>query len=74
MISDIIPQNVEIARGRLNDGPYSFKVSSLEDTINVLAAESIDFVFASTMMHFCESDPVIAAVHHQLKPGGTFAA
>ena len=72
LVSDVISTNIEIARSRLQ-GPYSFKVSSLEDTID-LPPESIDLVFASTMMHFTEVDEAVKAVHHQLKPGGTFAA
>lgn len=72
LVSDIIKSNVEIAKQRLK-GSYSFKHSSLEDTID-LAPNSIDLVFASTMMHFTRVDEAIKAVHHQLKPGGTFAA
>ncbi|CAF9913662.1 MAG: hypothetical protein GOMPHAMPRED_007990 [Gomphillus americanus] len=72
LVSDVISTNIEIARSRLQ-GPYSFKVSSLEDTIDLLP-NSIDLVFASTMMHFTQVDEAVKAVYHQLKPGGTFAA
>lgn len=72
LVSEIDGDNVKVAQARL-EGPYSFKTSSLEDTID-LPAESIDFVFASTMMHFVDVEKAIKAVYHQLKPGGTFAA
>lgn len=72
LVSDVIDGNVQIAKTRLQ-GPYSFKTSSLEDYID-LPAESIDLVFASTVMHFTRVDDAVRAVHHQLKPGGTFAA
>lgn len=46
LVSDIVESNVQIAQTRLQDqGCYTFKVSSLEDTID-LAPESIDLVFA----------------------------
>lgn len=72
LVSDVIDSNVQIAKTRLQ-GSYNFKTSSLEDCID-LPAESVDLVFASTMMHFTRVDDAIKAVHHQLKPGGTFAA
>jgi SAM-dependent methyltransferase len=72
LVSDVIDGNVQIAKTRLQ-GSYSFKTSSLEDCID-LPAESVDLVFASTMMHFTRVDDAVKAVHHQLKPGGTFAA
>lgn len=74
LISDIIDTNIQIAQARLqNQGNYTFKTSSLEDTMD-LDPESIDLVFASTMMHFTDIPLAIRAVHHQLRPGGTFAA
>ncbi|KAL1591699.1 hypothetical protein SLS60_011698 [Paraconiothyrium brasiliense] len=74
LISDIISSNIQLARTRLQShGCYSFKTSSLEDTID-LEAGSVDLVFASTMMHFTDVDAAVRAVHHQLAPGGTFAA
>ncbi|KAJ4359559.1 uncharacterized protein N0V89_000114 [Didymosphaeria variabile] len=74
LISDIIESNIQIAKSRLQDQDcYSFKASSLEDTID-LEAGSVDLVFASTMMHFTDVDAAVRAVHHQLAPGGTFAA
>lgn len=74
LVSDIIDTNIQIAKARLqSEGCYTFKSSSLEDTID-LAPASMDLVFASTMMHFTDVDEAVRAVHHQLKPGGTFAA
>ncbi|OAG12317.1 S-adenosyl-L-methionine-dependent methyltransferase [Paraphaeosphaeria sporulosa] len=74
LVSDIIESNIQIAKARLQSlGCYTFKASSLEDTIDLPPA-SMDLVFASTMMHFTDVDKAVRAVHHQLKPGGTFAA
>lgn len=73
LVSDIIPSNVDIARARLPSPAYRFKTSSLEDTVD-LEADSMDLVFASTMMHFTDTVRAVDAVRHQLKPGGTFAA
>jgi 2-polyprenyl-3-methyl-5-hydroxy-6-metoxy-1,4-benzoquinol methylase len=74
LVSDIIDTNVQIARSRLEShGCYTFKASSLEDTLDLPPA-STDLVFASTMMHFTDVNKAVRAVHHQLKPDGTFAA
>lgn len=74
LVSDVIEENVSIARMRLKDNnKYNFMSASLEDTIK-LPADSMDLVFASTMMHFTQIDEAVKAVHHQLRPGGTFAA
>ncbi len=52
---------------------YELIVSKLEDTISLPPA-SIDMVFPAVMMHFTDPSEAMAAVAHQLKPGGTFLA
>lgn len=74
LVTDVSDENVRIAAHRLNDdSQYEILKTSLEDTINMPHA-SVDMVFAASMLHWTNLDESIRAVHHQLKPGGTFAA
>ena len=72
LLTDVSSANIEVAKSQLH-GSYDFKVAKLEDTIELPAA-SVDLVFASAMLHFVDPERALAAVAHQLKPGGTFAA
>jgi hypothetical protein len=51
----------------------TLKVAKLEDNIELPTA-NIDLVFASVMLHFVDTGRALAAVAHQLKPVGIFAA
>ena len=71
IISDVAPGNVELAKGRLGTGKYSYKVMSVDDA-DVIEESSVDMVFASTMMHFADFDKALPAIAKQLKSGGSF--
>lgn len=73
IVSDIIPQNVEIGRSRLgNDTGYSYRAKPIEDASD-LEPRSVDIVFAASMMHFARLDETYDALGKQLKRGGTLA-
>ncbi|KAG6358771.1 hypothetical protein INS49_012290 [Diaporthe citri] len=77
IVSDIVAENVELARRRLAGSPgggFSFRVAKLQDADDIEPG-SVDMVFATNVMHF--PDPqgaAMATVARQLRPGGTFAA
>ena len=71
IVSDIVPDNIELAKERLGTERYSYKAMSMEDA-DAVAESSVDLVFAATMMHFTNYDRAIGAVAKQLRPGGTF--
>jgi SAM-dependent methyltransferase len=76
IVSDIVPENIELARHRLHDNAegFSFRAAALQDADNIPAG-SVDMVFAANVMHFPEpQDKAMKAVAHQLRPGGTFFA
>ena len=72
LLTDVSSSNIEVAKCHLR-GSYDFKVTKLEDTIDLPTA-SVDLVFASAALHFTDTDQAVAAIAHQLKPGGTLAA
>lgn len=72
IVTDPSEQNIQIAQDQLPaNGQYQFHREKLEQTID-FPSNSVDMVFASTMMHFTDLGKAIEAVTHQLKPGGTF--
>lgn len=75
VVSDIVPENVDLARQRLGDtSGFSFRVAALEDGHDI-APCSVDMVFAANVMHFPDpQDAAMATVARQLRPGGTFCA
>ncbi|EFX03068.1 methyltransferase type 11 [Grosmannia clavigera kw1407] len=83
IVSDIVPENIKLARARLlAEAPesrppspgYSFRVASLESAYDIPPG-SVDLIFATNVMHFAEpQDTAMAVLARQLRPGGTFAA
>lgn len=72
IVTDSSEENIQIAHKQLpEDGKFQLKTIKLEDTIQ-FPSDSVDMVFAATMMHFTDLDKAVDAVAHQLKPGGTF--
>lgn len=75
VVSDIVPENVELARARLGglDG-FGFRAAKLEDADDIPPG-SVDLVFATNVMHFADPpDVAMEVVARQLRAGGTFAA
>jgi SAM-dependent methyltransferase len=75
IVSDIVAENVQLARERLRgaDG-FSFRVSKLEEADDIPPG-SVDMVFATNVMHFAEPQAAaMATLARQLRPGGTFVA
>ncbi|KAK4499823.1 hypothetical protein PRZ48_008009 [Zasmidium cellare] len=74
LVSDIADSNVEVARSHLKDfdKPITFHVSKLED-VSWIVPESVDLVFAATVMHLTDLDKAMESFNRQLKPGGTLA-
>ena len=77
ILSDPYKENVNVAESQLAtaaaDGRCTFQISTLENTINTVPAQSVDLVFGQAMFHYTEHDQAMAAVVHQLRPGGTVA-
>ncbi|KAG6016314.1 hypothetical protein E4U43_003923 [Claviceps pusilla] len=72
IVSDIAAENVALAEKRLGADGFSYRVSRLEDGDDILPG-SVDMVFATNVLHFCDQDVALKAVARQLRPGGTFA-
>ncbi|KAF2168795.1 hypothetical protein M409DRAFT_20811 [Zasmidium cellare ATCC 36951] len=74
LVSDIAESNVEMAQSHLKgyDKPITFHTSKLEDA-DWITRESVDLVFAATVMHLTDLDKAMDAFNRQLKPGGTLA-
>ena len=75
IVSDLVPDNVELARTRLMGASgFGFRTSRLEDGDDI-APGSVDMVFATNVMHFPDpQDRAMTVVARQLRSGGTFAA
>ncbi|PKX92303.1 methyltransferase tpcM [Aspergillus novofumigatus IBT 16806] len=73
IVSDIVANNIELARRRLQgEEGFSFRTSRLQDADDI-AAGSVDMVFATNVMHFADpQDIAMAAIAHQLRPGALF--
>ncbi|KXL50314.1 hypothetical protein M433DRAFT_432498 [Acidomyces richmondensis BFW] len=71
IISDVISGNVEQAKARLGTEGFSFRVSKAEEADDIEPG-SVDLVFATNCLHFCDLDKAQEAISRQLKPGGTF--
>lgn len=74
IVSDVVQENVELARQKNEGSGFSFRVAKVED-VNDLPSGSVDMVFATNVMHFPEpQDLAMQAIAKQLRPGGTFVA
>ncbi|GFF54130.1 uncharacterized methyltransferase Mb3374 [Aspergillus udagawae] len=75
IVSDIVAENIRLARERLKDREgFSFRISALEEADDIPAG-SLDMVFATNVMHFAEPQhDAMAGIARQLRPGGTFVA
>ncbi|KAG6007652.1 hypothetical protein E4U21_005733 [Claviceps maximensis] len=71
IVSDIASENVALAEKRLGKDGLSYRVSRLEHADDI-ATGSVDMVFATNVMHFCEQDVAMRTIARQLRPGGTF--
>ena len=71
IVSDIAPDNVVLAQERLGTNGFSYRTARVEDA-NDIANSSVDMVFATNVMHFCEQKLAMEAVAEQLRPGGSF--
>lgn len=75
IVSDIVADNVELARRRLTgERGFRFRVAELQDSDDIEAG-SVDMVFATNVMHFPDlQDAAMATIARQLRRGGTFVA
>ncbi|KAF2118838.1 S-adenosyl-L-methionine-dependent methyltransferase [Lophiotrema nucula] len=72
IVSDIAPDNVRFAEARLGTDGYSYRASRVED-VDDIPPGSVDMVFATNVLHFCDQDVAMASIARQLRSGGTFA-
>ncbi|KAL2871747.1 methyltransferase tpcM [Aspergillus lucknowensis] len=75
IVSDIVAENIRLARQRLRDQEgFLFRTAPLEDADDIPTG-SVDMVFATNVMHFAEPQhAAMATLARQLRPGGTFVA
>jgi SAM-dependent methyltransferase len=75
IVSDIVPENIDLARRRLQDAKgFSFRAAALQDTDDIPAG-GVDMVFAANVMHFPDpQNAAMRAIAQQLRTGGTFCA
>lgn len=75
IVSDIVAENISLARQRLKDQEgFTFRTAALEDA-NDIPAGSVDMLFATNVMHFAEPQhAAMTTLARQLRPGGTFVA
>ncbi|KAG5975003.1 hypothetical protein E4U55_007908 [Claviceps digitariae] len=71
IVSDIASENVAFAKKRLGQDGFSYRVSRLEDADDIPAG-SVDMVFATNVLHFCDQHVAMKTIARQLRPGGTF--
>ena len=72
ILSDISAENVALAKERMGTYGFTYRTAGLEVCDDIPKA-SVDMVFATNMMHFCDQEQAMKSVATQLKPGGTFA-
>lgn len=74
IISDIAPENVALAKDRLGEDGFSYRAARVDsDDDDDMLNDSVDMVFATNVMHFCDQKPAMEAIAKQLRSGGTFA-
>ncbi|PYI14340.1 S-adenosyl-L-methionine-dependent methyltransferase [Aspergillus violaceofuscus CBS 115571] len=72
IISDIATENVVLAEDRLGHDGFSYRAARVEESDDI-APGSVDMVFATNVMHFCDQPLAMSVIARQLRPGGTFA-
>lgn len=72
IISDIAPDNVTFAKERLGTDGFSYRTAKVEEGEDIPDG-SVDMVFATNVMHFCDQKLAMEVIAKQLRPGGTFA-
>ena len=72
IISDIAPGNVDLARDRHGNDGFSYRTARVEEADDI-SSGSVDMVFATNVMHFCDQKVAMEVIARQLRPGGTFA-
>ena len=72
VISDIAPENIVLAKDRLDTDGFTYRAARVEEADDIPHG-SVDMVFATNVMHFCDQQKAMEAIAQQLKPGGTFA-
>ncbi|KAL2808477.1 S-adenosyl-L-methionine-dependent methyltransferase [Aspergillus granulosus] len=75
IVSDIVAENIRLARQRLRDQEgFLFRTAPLEEGDDIPTG-SVDMVFATNVMHFAEPQhAAMTTLARQLRPGGTFVA
>jgi SAM-dependent methyltransferase len=71
IISDVVSENITLAKERLGTDGFSYRTARLEDSDGIPDG-SVDMVFATNVMHFCDQNLAMEVVAKQLRPGGTF--
>ncbi|RAK74419.1 methyltransferase tpcM [Aspergillus fijiensis CBS 313.89] len=72
IISDIAQENVILAEDRLGTDGFSYRAARVEEGDDI-APGSVDMVFATNVLHFCDQPLAMSEIARQLRPGGTFA-
>lgn len=72
IISDIAPDNVALAKDRLGTDGFSYRAARVEEGDDIPDG-TVDMVFATNVMHFCDQKVAMEVIAKQLRPGGTFA-
>ena len=72
IVSDIAPKNVALAQSRLGTDGFSYRAARVEDGADIPDG-SVDMVFATNVMHFCDQRVAMEVIARQLRSGGTFA-
>ena len=72
IISDIASDNVNLAKDRLGTDGFSYRTARVEEGDDIPTG-SVDMVFATNVMHFCDQREAMKVIAKQLSPHGTFA-
>ena len=72
IISDIASENVVLAKDRLGTDGFTYRAARVEEGDDIPAG-SVDMVFATNVMHFCDQERAMKVIAKQLSPQGTFA-
>ncbi|GAM37895.1 hypothetical protein TCE0_033r08200 [Talaromyces pinophilus] len=74
IISDIVSENVELAKDRLRtDNGFTYRVAKIEEASDI-PSHSVDLVFATNVVHFADQELTAHVIANQLKSNGTFVA
>lgn len=72
IISDIIPENIQLAQERLGTDGYRYRASKIEEADDIEPG-SVDLLFATNVFHFADQHAAVEAIAKQLRAGGTLA-